>query len=58
MENIENSPGTGALVAMKDLNKDLVFKKPNSLPRKRRKEKVLDEETYIEASYFSSNPST
>lgn len=47
-ENSEKTPGRQAIVAMKEVNKDLVFKTPNSLPKKRRKVKVLDEETYVE----------
>ncbi|GLV36839.1 Es2 [Carabus blaptoides fortunei] len=43
----ENSPGNRALIAMKDLEKDIVFKTP-TVPRKKLKKKVLDEDAYIE----------
>lgn len=45
----ENSPGNRALIAMKDLEKDIVFKTP-TVPRKKLKKKVLDEDAYIEVS--------
>ncbi|KAF5290102.1 hypothetical protein FQA39_LY14883 [Lamprigera yunnana] len=40
---MESSPGFKALV-----HADKVFKKPTNIPKKRAKQKVLDEETYIE----------
>ncbi|KAF7281586.1 hypothetical protein GWI33_004507 [Rhynchophorus ferrugineus] len=45
---VENSPGRKALEIMDNVNKEIVFKKPLGIPRKRRKVKVLDEDTYVE----------
>lgn len=47
------TPGDRALSAMKNLQKDIVFKTPN-IPRKKMKQKVLDEDSYIEVilSFF------
>lgn len=48
MNSVENSPGRKALEVMGHVNKEIVFKKPFSVPRKKRKVKVLDEDTYVE----------
>lgn len=48
-EKGSETPGSAALVAMKDLEQDVVFKKP-VVPRKRHKLKILDEDAYIEVS--------
>ncbi|XP_063923443.1 splicing factor ESS-2 homolog [Zophobas morio] len=47
-EKYENTPGRQAMAVMKDINKEIIFKKPIGAPRKRHKEKVLDEDTYVE----------
>ena len=49
-EKYENTPGGQAMAVMKDINKEIIFKKPIGAPRKRHKEKVLDEDTYVEVS--------
>lgn len=54
-ERTENKPGEGALLAMAKLNKsEAVFKKPLitnvKKTTKKRKIKVLDEDTYIEVN--------
>ncbi|CAH1111724.1 unnamed protein product [Psylliodes chrysocephalus] len=43
-----NSPGSQALQTMEMLHKDLVFKKPTGIVRKRTKKRILVEETYVE----------
>ncbi|KAJ8917401.1 hypothetical protein NQ315_002425 [Exocentrus adspersus] len=48
-DNIENSPGKRAMEIMETIHKDIVFKKPIGVPRRRSKMKVLDEESYVEA---------
>ncbi|XP_050300399.1 splicing factor ESS-2 homolog [Anthonomus grandis grandis] len=45
---VENTPGRLALEVMETVHKDLVFKKPSDVARKRKKMKVLDEESYVE----------
>ncbi|XP_066261432.1 splicing factor ESS-2 homolog [Euwallacea similis] len=45
---VENTPGRWAIQVMENVHKDLLFKKPTQIPRKRRKMKVLDEDTYVE----------
>ncbi|RZC34214.1 DGCR14 [Asbolus verrucosus] len=47
-ENAENTPGKQAIAVMQDIHKEIIFKKPIGTPRKRPKEKVLDEDTYVE----------
>ncbi|XP_044260595.1 splicing factor ESS-2 homolog [Tribolium madens] len=47
-ENVENTPGRQAIAVMKDIQREIIFKKPVGTPRKRLKEKVLDEDTYVE----------
>lgn len=51
-ENIQDSPGSKALTAMRELHADIVFKKPSGLPKRRNRQKILDEESYIEVSSF------
>lgn len=48
--DIESTPGRGAVVAMKEIQNELVFKKPMGLPKRRVKQKILDEDSYIEVS--------
>lgn len=51
-ENQEKTPGRQAMAVMKDIQKEIIFKKPVGTPRKRVKEKVLDEDTYVEVTCF------
>ncbi|CAG9770880.1 unnamed protein product [Ceutorhynchus assimilis] len=46
-DSVEDTPGRMAL-EVNEAHKDLVFKKPSETARKRKKVKVLDEETYFE----------
>lgn len=46
-EKGNETPGDKALLAMKTLENDIVFKKPE-IPRKKMKRKILDEDSYIE----------
>ncbi|XP_057657921.1 splicing factor ESS-2 homolog isoform X2 [Diorhabda carinulata] len=47
-ETPENSPGRKAIETMGIIHKDLVFKKPIGTAKKRKKKKILNEETYVE----------
>lgn len=47
-----NSPGSQALQTMEMLHKDLVFKKPTGIVRKRTKKRILVEETYVEVGKY------
>lgn len=49
VDNVEKSPGHQAILSMKQVN-EIVFKVPHNMPRKRRKQKVLDEDSYIEVT--------
>lgn len=50
---IEKSPGRQAIAVMKDIDKDLVlFKKPMGVPKRRKSQIVLDEDSYVEVSVF------
>lgn len=49
----DETPGDKALSAMNDMQKDIVFKKPD-IPRKK-KRKILDEDSYIEVKLLSFN---
>ncbi|XP_072381030.1 splicing factor ESS-2 homolog [Diabrotica undecimpunctata] len=44
----ENSPGRKAIETMENLHKDLVFKKPFGIIKKRTKRKILEEDNYVE----------
>lgn len=46
-EKGNETPGDKALLAMKNLEQDLIFKKPE-VPRKKMKHKIMDEDSYIE----------
>ncbi|GJQ85506.1 putative nuclear protein Es2 [Trypoxylus dichotomus] len=48
MDNTDKSPGKQAIAVMKDIDKDLVFKKPIGVPKRRKSQAVLDEDTYVE----------
>lgn len=48
MGDIANSPGQQALASMKEISKDLVFKKPIGIPKRRKIQTVLDEDSYVE----------
>jgi hypothetical protein len=50
----ENTPGRQAMAVMADIRKEIIFKKPIGTPRKKHKEKVLDEDTYVEVIEFFS----
>lgn len=50
IENIDDTPGRQAIVAMKEIHKEIVFKKPVGKPRRRHKQKTLDEDSYVEVS--------
>jgi hypothetical protein len=50
----ENTPGRQAMAVMEDIRKEIIFKKPIGTPRKKHKEKVLDEDTYVEVIDFFS----
>jgi hypothetical protein len=50
----ENTPGRQAMAVMEDIRKEIIFKKPIGTPRKKHKEKVLDEDTYVEVIDFLS----
>lgn len=47
-EKDDQTPGSQALVVMQELVKDVVFKTPTFVARKKVKRKVLDEDAYIE----------
>lgn len=47
----DETPGNKALVAMRNLENDVVFKTPE-IPRKKAKKKILDEDSYIEVSFL------
>lgn len=49
-ESVQNSPGSRAMEVMTSIHKDLIFKIPKGLPKRKRK-MVLDEETYVEVKY-------
>lgn len=44
----QNKPSTEVILTMKQIQNEVVFKKPIGVPRKRTKQKILDEDTYIE----------
>lgn len=46
-ENPENSPGQKALSIIKN---DEIFKKPLVTPKRRKKQQILDEDTYVEVN--------
>ncbi|KRT84936.1 hypothetical protein AMK59_1463, partial [Oryctes borbonicus] len=48
MDNVDKSPGRQAIAVMQDIDKDLVFKKPIGVPKKRKSQAILDEDTYVE----------
>lgn len=45
-----DTPGRMAVNVMESIRKDIVFKTPVGVPKRRSKQKVLEEEDYIEAS--------
>ncbi|XP_019869246.2 splicing factor ESS-2 homolog [Aethina tumida] len=47
-ETGEETPGRRAIEVMKTVHKDLVFKKPIGTVRKKKKQKVLDDDTYVD----------
>lgn len=49
-DRTEKSPGKMAMEIMETIHKEVVFKKPLTIPRRRNKKKILDEETYVEVS--------
>lgn len=51
MNEDPNTPGSKALVVMKELDKEVEFKKPSGIPKRRSRQKILDEETYIEVRF-------
>lgn len=53
-DSVENTPGRMAIQVMENVHKQLIFKKPSGLPRKRLKRKVLDEETYVQVLFVNS----
>lgn len=55
-DSVENTPGRMAIQVMENVHKQLIFKKPSGLPRKRLKRKVLDEETYVQVLFVNSFP--
>lgn len=55
-DTVENTPGRMAIQVMENVHKELIFKKPSGLPRKRLKRKVLDEETYVQVLFVNSLP--
>ncbi|KAI4455295.1 es-2 protein - related [Holotrichia oblita] len=48
MDNIEKSPGMQAIATMNEINKEIVFRKPVGVPKRRKNQNVLDEDTYVE----------
>nr|XP_022906456.1 protein DGCR14 homolog [Onthophagus taurus]XP_022906457.1 protein DGCR14 homolog [Onthophagus taurus] len=48
MSTPESTPGRYAIEAMSEINKSLEFKKPIGIPKRRQKQKILDEDTYVE----------
>lgn len=49
-DSTDKSPGKKAMEIMETIHKEVVFKKPLGIPRRRSKKKILDEETYVEVS--------
>lgn len=45
-----DTPGRKAVNVMESIRKDIVFKTPVGVPKRRSKQKVLEEEIYIEVS--------
>lgn len=51
-EKPDQSPGSKALTVAQSLNEVELFKTPVGLPKRRNKQKVLDEESYVEVRGF------
>lgn len=49
-ETCENTPGKNAISVMDNMRKEIIFKKPAQSVIKKRKQKILDEDTYVEVS--------
>ncbi|CAH0549252.1 unnamed protein product [Brassicogethes aeneus] len=47
-QTVENSPGRYAMELMEKVNKEIVFKKPTSAVKRKKKQKILDDDTYVE----------
>lgn len=45
-----DSPGKKAMEVM-NINQEIIFKKPIGIPRKKPKEKILDEDSYVEVIF-------
>lgn len=50
MSESPDTPGRRAVSVMDTIRKDIVFKTPVGVPKRRSKHKVLEEEDYIEVS--------
>lgn len=53
--NTEDTAGSDVILTMRQIQKDVVFKKPVGIPKKRNKQKILDEDTYIEVRMLKFN---
>lgn len=55
MGDIEKSPGQQAIATMKQIDKELIFKKPVGIPKRRKNQNVLDEDSYVEVVHPSDS---
>lgn len=46
----QDTPGRRAVGVMESIQKDIVFKTPVGVPKRRSRQKVLEEEEYIDVS--------